>query len=251
MIPLLATGTVACTLHEPRKREVPNSPKPSANAPSPPYDAPPNGGAVQVLEKGFSATINGDTKAITYGIVFENSGDHVAFLTDVTIRMIDQSGKPIIDKTRRTPDIARQVRVILPGQRTGIGGTSYVDDIDVAALDVEVGKSAWWPIKNDFREFAKIDTRDVSVTLAPNRNEATLTFLIESGFESFPHNIWAWIVFRGNTGKITGGTTAMPVQFEISADDGNKALGKARVTSGIPTAVDPPKTAVYLLNDCC
>jgi hypothetical protein len=228
------------------------TPSPTAGPTGPPVPAAqaPDGGTVRVVEKGLSSMKDRDGKEmVSYGIVVENtSKDAVAVKTSATVRIIDAAGKAITDRTARATDVQREIGVVFPGQRVGIGGDTYVDRPGAATLTIEIGAAMWLPPGNRVIPVAKATAGEVKTE--HSGGSAALTFTVTSEYDDLLDDPSAQAVFRDPSGKIVGGTaphrTAASDQYRPG-----RSPGRINTTYGTPPGTDDSKTEIYISPFCC
>jgi hypothetical protein len=210
----------------------------------PPYDAPAGGGEVRVADSGLSNTEDSAGEAmVSYAVVVENTSEQVAYLTEISIRLVDDSGEPVKDLVNgEQDDVSRAVYVLLPGATAALGATTYVEHAGVADLEIGVGDSQWWPADGP-KQFAEITVDEV--TAEPDGSDgATVGYTAESGYEQQPDACAVQAVFRDSAGKVVGGSNAGDVASPQCPPRGSP--GEISVGYGLPSGIDLSKTEVYV-----
>jgi hypothetical protein len=184
----------------------------------PPHSQAPDGGEIRVVEHGFTAAAGTDSgdeiHVVSYGIVVENTSDHVATGTSVRVRMLDEDGRPVGPRSG-IGDAEHTIPVLLPGQRFGLGEPRWVKRSGTVELVVIVGESAgWWPVDHDLVAFPGITTGDVEVD--PYYGGALyVRFRIDSAYRVRFGGLTSsllyepartpYVLFRNSDGEIVGG----------------------------------------------
>ncbi|MEV0649725.1 hypothetical protein AB0I28_31160 [Phytomonospora sp. NPDC050363] len=216
-----------------------------------PLAAPPDGGEVRVVDKGFSAGEKDGKPVVSYGVVVENTSGWVAYLAAVSVRMVDGGGETIEDTVSGTVGdggadgaVVRDVRAIMPGTQAVLGNSTFVGAEGIADLEVTVDGVQWFPVENDEHEFAELTASDVRTTWGEGRETATLDYTVNSGYSGELEKVWAEAVFRNGEGVIVGGTH--PSGTVAGVHGPGASPGQIDVVGWVPSDVDDARTVVYL-----
>lgn len=209
----------------------------------PPYDEPPDGRGVRVVDVGFTQGSwwrEPGLHAYSYGVMVENTGDHVALDTKVEVRIAGNRQEHVIP-------------VLLPGQRFGIGDEADLDQKWTEEPDVAIDAGYWWPAAHDVIEYAAMTTRDI-ITLEREFGSLELRFTISSDYpvtvgnvaSRFPYETYAvpYVVFRDADGDIIGGASG---EVSTSVPPGLSFGRTSANVSGVlrPDDIDHARTSVY------
>ncbi|CAM3554832.1 hypothetical protein [Stackebrandtia soli] len=102
-----------------------------------------DGGSVEIVEYGFTPVkdVAGDDQ-ISWGVIVENtSADSVAIAT-VALAVKGEDGSSLTEGTGWDVDV--MTPLLAPGERVGIGSTSYIDDGEVADAKPTISAERWW-----------------------------------------------------------------------------------------------------------
>lgn len=171
----------------------------------PPFTEAPDGGELRVVESGvsvFTDPSDGD-RQLTWGVVLENTSDHVAVSTDVRAHAVDDAGERVATGWgwRRVlgPETVVQVA---PGARFSLGHTAELTGGEPADLEVEVSGSQWVPADAVGIVFPTLEATAVAV---PGGADSTRLDLDVSS--SLDEELEARVsaVMRDQSGEVIGG----------------------------------------------
>jgi hypothetical protein len=223
---------------------------PGLTALPPPTVRAPDGGVIRVVDQGVSALTDPSGKPLaSYGVVVENTGRGlVAVKVALSVRLTGADGRPVHDTVQGTAGSDATNRIVIqvfPGQRAGIGATTYVDRPGVAGIHVDAGPATWLPSGNGLVEVAALDASGVAVKVPGGRFPAVVTFTVTSGFHEAVDHPAAQAVFRDAAGRIVGGTGPDRTNPADRYGPGT-SHGEIDVTYGLPRGTDATRTEVYL-----
>lgn len=195
------------------------SPAPSLRSPTP-LAAAPDHGTVRVVESGFEniRDVAGE-RQVTWGAIVANTSDAATATALLTLTYRDAGGKKI-----KTESFYRSavVPTILPGQRTGIGDSAYVDS-RVSTVTVRVDRVAWSPDSGTAKpqmltvSHVTTDWRDQGESVpywgddtigeyTNDRGDLYVMFRVDSTYRTVVTDPGAAAVFRDAHGDIIGGS---------------------------------------------
>jgi hypothetical protein len=223
------------------------SPRAALTATPAPAPMAPTGGEIRIVEQGLSPMWDGNEKEmVTYGIIVENtSRDWAAVKTQATIRVTDSGGKPLTDLTGRTSTVIREIGVILPGQRVGIGADTHVDRPGAVSILVEIGESTWLPPDNELIRVAKVTAGGVKTVRQDTGSAVSLGFTVDSEYPTILEKPSAQAIFRDSAGRIVGGTAPGRTNPADRYGPG-RSTGRIDATYGRPATTDDTQTEVYI-----
>lgn len=171
-----------------------------------PLDEQPDGGEVEVVDQGFTTWTHvfgssTSEELFSYGVVVENTSDHVAVNTTVEVRAVettDTGGLPGPGEFR--------IPILLPGQQFGVGATGG-DPPELPDLAVEVDQGEWWPMDHDLVEFPEVSVDEVQVMRMSGQGDSgiSLEVALDSDYPSPFGEQYRYAVFRNSEGEIVGG----------------------------------------------
>jgi hypothetical protein len=180
-----------------------------------------------IRESGFG-TSGG---SVLYGLVIENLCPEVAINTAVPVQALDASGA-ILKETGAV------VPVILPGQKTGIGGSLTVGDgvAKVTDLTARIGNVAWLPAAG-FAAWPKATAEQVTLGARDQSGSAPLSYSVRTDPPGATLcSPMGHVLLRNTAGKIVSGASGKidgsPVQTTVAVRDG----------------VDPSRTEVFIVQ---
>ncbi|WP_406639893.1 hypothetical protein [Amycolatopsis sp. WGS_07] len=166
----------------------------------------PNGGAIEVAEKGVSSS-----GLASMGAVLHNTSDHIAYRTKVALKVIVSVNGLPPGPIQGAP-MTIEIPVLLPGQRAGIGRTLiHVGGRDkVHSADVAVQTTTWLP-NGALGTFAPTTDTYESISRSHTSLPADAVRYTEksTNCRALTSRRTA-VVFRDANGKITGGDLVPP-----------------------------------------
>jgi hypothetical protein len=215
----------------------------------------PERGGLDVIEFGF-AQIGSAAAPITrdgfasLGAIVANTSDQIAYQAQVTFRVLDDAGRSAV--LHSTNDPARQIPVILPGQRVGVGTRYAVRSesgkrIRIASVDVEITGSAWGAADaspTGAGLTGAVTARHLDTwRYGPDGLDASVTYEVDSPYCSALASAGAGVVFRDATGGIVGGG------FDPTASRHGCLPGRSTQSALLPRSLPPDadaeRTEVY------
>ncbi|MBC6462844.1 hypothetical protein [Actinomadura sp. HBU206391] len=188
---------------------------------------PPAGGQLRLVDRGlsvFPGPANGaeftpevkaarrDWDVVSWGILIENTSRWVAAFTVVDVDLVDAAGVVLSETDYRKRSKAETIVVLRPGERFGMGHTQPLEAPGrhpgkrlraPADLQVQIGRSTWFPPNSRYDEFARITASEIKT---PQNPGLTVSFMMESAYAT-SRRAWATSLFRNAAGKIIGGTS--------------------------------------------
>ncbi|MGH9214325.1 MAG: hypothetical protein ACRD2C_27210 [Acidimicrobiales bacterium] len=159
---------------------------------------PGDASAIEVVEEGWSTfTDFADTPTGSYGFVVENTGDEIIMGAELSVTVYDEA-EGVVKTASGT------VGSLRPGQRLGLGGDLYGDDVSngVGDIDVQVGQ-AQFPL--EVPTDGELTVSGVDWT--SDDFGLDVTFTVESTFSEQIDAPGASAVFRNAAGDIIGGAS--------------------------------------------
>ncbi|WP_432971044.1 hypothetical protein [Dactylosporangium sp. CA-233914] len=102
--------------------------------------AAPDGGAVRVVEQGFTDELNG---GVSYGAILANTSTSIAYRTRVTFTF-SRDGQVIEPASPDSGRSTQEIPVIMPGQRVGVGTFEPLPSPGtVSAAELRLGDTTW------------------------------------------------------------------------------------------------------------
>lgn len=205
----------------------------------------PERGGLDVIEFGY-AQIGSAAASITrdgfasLGAIVTNTSDQIAYQAEVTFRVLDEAGKSAV--LHSTNDPTRQIPVILPGQRIGVGTRYAVRSeagkrVRVASVDVEISGSAWGAADASptGAELAgAVTARHLDTwRYGPDGLDASVTYEVDSPYCSALASAGAGVIFRDATGGIVGGG------FDPTASQRGCLPGRSTQSALLPRSLPP------------
>lgn len=251
---LVAVGSLAFYFISSGQEELkggsPESPRESSSRPPSPYPSiPPDGGAVRVVDKGFTPVFKRDGDFMTsYGVVLENTSDFVARGIQIKIQLLDSSGKVIRDSSAPKRSVAenRGIRYIPPGVKDGISSIVYLPKSDVARLKVDVDVDFWWAADDDIpEEFPDVEVSDVKLERT-SHDDGLATFTVDVTRASSVY-FCVEVILRDAKGRIVGGASPTKVTPEYLPEGRSAAEADLR---WLPPRTDGERFDVYATPGC-
>jgi hypothetical protein len=162
---------------------------------------------------------------VSLGAVLENTGNSVAYRTQVKFKLFDASHTelPETGSVKSTAEIP----IILPGQRIGAGMGTYWSEVRVASIEIVAGATTWVPrdavghsfspVGATYLRTARFDPRiPTSVDIHYREMSANCRSLDNRGTA---------VVFRDSTGKVVGGDIGTPDTPIMFRDEHGDDLG--------------------------
>jgi hypothetical protein len=206
----------------------------------------PGGGGLRVVESGVSMSTDslGDPMA-TYGVLLENtSRDQVAYGAEISVTMLDASGQPVGDRIEKSTRVTKDLKVVTPQQRIGLGRYVYVDrGRTVTSVRVEIGASWWRPAAGT--RIAPLTTSGLSAAVLEDERVVKVRFTVENGYPIAVKRV-AMALFRDAGGAIVGGTGPEEVQASLGDFPPGRSPGEIESIGGPPPGVDLDRTEVYV-----
>lgn len=208
--------------------------------------SPPEDGGLRVVEKGF-AKLRGGWVAL--GVTVENTSEVVAYRTQVDFQVFDEQHRSAVDQTSTEPRTV--VRVILPGQRIGVGsqvlvrrGPGFLPQsvAEVAGFDVKMTTAQWWPLDSTARRTLQPVTVQYQQTKRIPPDAANYFYSVDSLLCGTVVRDGTSIIFRDHSGAVAGGRFIQAGNYETCVP------GKRNediLVGGIVKGVDEQKTEIY------
>ncbi|MGH8877672.1 MAG: hypothetical protein ACRD0P_10075, partial [Stackebrandtia sp.] len=192
-----------------------------ANVPDAPVDTASDDGEVKVVEQGFSKLTES-----TYSVAFvlKNTSKTDAAAPHVNVDFVDEGGDIVADE-ESGPSFSDDL--IPPGAKLGIGARTYVEQSDVADLEIEVDGSAWYPDREDL---GLIRVSDVAI-----KGGNAMTVKISSTYDSALFRPMYYALFRDGGGKLIGGDSPR------ADEDYRAAVPPGTATRSLLLNEHPPK----------
>lgn len=222
-----------------------------------PLHAAPDHGAVKIDETGFENIRDvAGAPQVTWGAVVVNTSGTATAAVDLRLTYLNRAGKKI--KVEGFYERAT-VPAVLPGQRAGVGGVTYLDDPAVAAVRIRVATTRWWvdagkpakltvgKVRTDWRDKGEQVPYWGGGKIGAFRNDrGTLyvTFRVDSTYRTVLSQPGASAVFRNAKGHIIGGSSLNDLGLDVALPPGwsDQYL---RVKYGPPEDIDEARTTVY------
>jgi hypothetical protein len=206
-----------------------------------------DGGTVRVVEQGFTARTSPTGRPlVSYGFVLENtSKTQAARDTVVVVSLADAQGRSITDYIISPK---RAIGAILgPGQRTGAGWNSRVDNPGTTKISLRVTRTTWTPAGARQRVNGH-DLAPAALTAdAVRASTGLVSFTVHSAYPTTLSTVWADVVYRNATGRIVGGTnTRLNGHWLTSSYPPGTSPGRLADPIGPPPGAALERTAVYL-----
>ncbi|GIG65854.1 hypothetical protein Pen01_21490 [Phytomonospora endophytica] len=197
---------------------------------------------VSVVEKGFSEGDHGGQPTVSYGVVVENTGGGTAYLTGISIRLLDAAGKPI-GEVGGGAERTRDIGVILPGHRAGIGYGAFLERAGVASIEVTVLGTQWTPLGDGTTRPAEL-TATWRSSERDDDDDLTVTFTVDSAYPAPIDGVTAEAVLRDAAGAVVGGTG--PASSRLTTVAPGESTGSIKETGPLPSDVDDARTEIHL-----
>jgi hypothetical protein len=276
-VALIAVGAVAATTigviaaqRGPADPPDPASPPtPSGHGPADlPLAAAEDGGELRIVESGFTPITDvAGEPMVTWGLVVENTSRETAASVTVNLDILDQHGDSLVTEIS---DYAttREISLVMPGQRAGIGDATYVTAPDVAEMSFRLDNPRWLPVANTVFPVAALTAGDIETSREDGRRvlmywdeegirpvEAehgplVVQFRVESGYDRILDDPSAQAVFRDRDGTIVGGTHPGDTDLWTTIPPG-WSIQRIRTGDGPPASADLARTEVYVYPTCC
>jgi hypothetical protein len=156
------------------------------------------------------------THDVSVGVVVENTSGQVAADVTVSLRPVDDRGRPVTIGGDATPELFEaHIGAVFPGRRAGVGRTFPVnnewqgqldDEREVADVAIEVSVAEWWPPGHHDLELAPMEARDARISWTPPDDvyPGVVTATIDSAYDE-PVEFMVDTVLRDPAGQIIGG----------------------------------------------
>lgn len=202
----------------------------------------PGGGGLRVVEEGHS---NVSRSTASFGAIVENTSDLVAYRARITFRPLDANGRSaVIEGSGEL--LAQEIPIILPGQRIGVGSSTYVAEersqpVTVARVEIEFGAVRWLP---EGKNFSIITARHLRTERS--RDEAdtgSVHYVAESRYCGGLFTRGVVTVFRDSGGAVVGGS----IYRDSSRERCQPGSTEEHVMAfrSIPREIDDTKTVTY------
>jgi hypothetical protein len=180
-----------------------------------------------IRESGFGTS----SDSVLYGLVIENLCPEVAINTGVPVQALDASGAVLKETGMVVP-------VLLPGQKTGIGGSlsvgggiAKVTDLTARIDDPE------WRQATSFAAWPKATADQVTIGARDQRGSAPLSYTVRT---DPPGAVLcapvAHVLLRDGTGKIVSGAS------------GKVDGPTVQTTIAVPDGADPSRAEIYIVQ---
>ncbi|ROO62549.1 hypothetical protein EDC02_4530 [Micromonospora sp. Llam0] len=222
--------------------------------------AAPDGNGLDVVESGFTQL--GSTSApitrnamVSIGAVVANTSTHTAHRALVTFDILDSAGESAVLTT--ILDQPREIPVILPGERVGVGGQFWIRSEDgqrvkVARVNATVSSATWTATAGtpDATTDAEgttaggITTRHLETRRqGTDQIDATVTYEVHSPYCRKWTSVGTSAVFRDEAGTVVGG--GFDPAVSPSACLPGRHPGSTLLPSSLPPAAADTRTEVY------
>lgn len=204
----------------------------------------PTEGGIEVVEQGFSVTLDTPTRTtpyVSFGVVLENTSDRQANGVSVEVDLLDAAGAVI--HTERAGSVK-----VRPGETFGIGSTICLPTTDVLdcatgpePVDIEVRhRVITWTDPNDE---GPITVEGVSTTVDPGASgdEMVTTFEATSPYQEQLGGPTPFAIYRNASGDIVGGDQG----YLGFIPPGGTVAGDVTTTYAVAD-VDATRTEVYV-----
>ncbi|WFE23652.1 hypothetical protein O7621_10470 [Solwaraspora sp. WMMD937] len=267
-----ATPTAPCV--GPPDRATPSATAEATATAAPDGNGPdgngPDGNGLDVVESGFTQL--GSTSApitrnamVSIGAVVANTSTHTAHRALVTFDVLDDAGESAVLTT--ILDRPREIPVILPGERVGVGGQFWIRSedgqrVEVARVNATVSGAAWTATATADTPDATADAAaeadaDAVATTAggittrhlqtrrhgTDQIDATVTYETRSPYCQKWTSVGASAVFRDDAGTVVGG--GFDPTVSPSACLPGQHSGSTLLPSSLPPAAADTRTEVY------
>lgn len=218
-------------------------------------------GEVAIVEQGHRAItdVAGEPQ-VTWGAMVENTSEEMVAVVQLKLAIRDADGESL-NKQHGDYALDPMVPAVLPGQRTGVGDTVYVDGPGVEKVDIEVQEVTWYPLGNASPDFGELKVSEVKSewvnkgeevpywgddeigSYVNERGHLLLRFRVDSGYGRIIERPGACAIFRLD-GKIVGGAPvdSMNSRAELPPGWSKQYL---KVKYGPPEKFDEAATKVY------
>jgi len=227
---------------------------------------PPDGNGLDVVESGFtqlgssSAPITRNSM-VSIGAVVANTSTHTAHRALVTFNVLDSAGESAVLTT--ILDQPREIPVILPGERIGVGGQFWIRSedgqrVEVARVNATVSGATWTATATpdtpaatgdpaaeaDATTAGGITTRHLETRRhGTDQIDATVTYEVRSPYCRKWTSVGTSAVFRDDAGTVVGG--GFDPTVSPSACLPGQHPGSTLLPSSLPPAAADTRTEVY------
>ncbi|WP_436776436.1 hypothetical protein [Yinghuangia sp. YIM S09857] len=230
----LLLATSGCSSDSPAPADTTLSAGPTPAAPAPPgsvaptpFAQPTDGGALRIVEQGFTATSDGKGAPwFSVGFVVENTSAFVATKIRVALALVDTAGQQVPYAGPR-PEHVIDIPVVLARQRLVVGVTEPLKRTGAADLRITVGPARWWVADRTDRTYREIHVSRIR-TETDGSGRTDWAFWSES--ELSLARVDAYILLRDKNGRIIGG--------QRSTGETASEFGRPH-TIGLPAALPP------------
>lgn len=194
----------------------------------------------------------GDT--VSYGVVLENTSDHMLVMVPVTLTFYDDAGAVVDEPAISDSDLQNMevtVDVIRPGQRVGFGGMSYLDRPGATRVEVAVGEPGQVlpQVEAEVLLGAAAQplplTSEVQSVSSGDSGEPVVHFTITSTGDELITTSTAYAILRDEGGHIIGGIDDRFFRVAVppgGTNEGELVLDDPMAVPGI----DPAQVEVYV-----
>jgi hypothetical protein len=251
-------------------------PAPSTPEPTPPETAPQeiplpaseDGGELRIVESGFSPITDvADEPLVTWGLVVENTSEQTAAAVDVSMDIVDDTGESLVTEISEYAK-SREISLIMPGERAGIGDSTYVTGPGVADVTFELHDPLWLPVGNELYPVASLTASEIELSreeggrVVPYWGEDGIAgywadegpliihFRVDSEYDYILDGPSAQAIFRNADGEVIGGTHPADSDVWATIPPG-WSIQRMRVQYGPPAPADLERTEVYPYAGCC
>jgi hypothetical protein len=268
-VPLVAIAVVAVIIGPAFDGE---DPAPSAGTPEIPaaeFDTPavaepvytPDDGDLKIVEFGYSELSDlSDDKMVSWAAVVENTSADTAVTGMVAFDADTKSGDRLGDQ--EYPPSAT-VPLLLPGERTAVGSTDYLERGGLSNGEVVVTEPQWWSadalpystpkVTADQIETARVGkgqtdsywSHDGIEALVDKDGDLTVHFRVDSESDKLYEDPTAMALFRDKDGDILGASN--PLDFDSGAEfPPGWSMQTLVVKQGPPKGTDEDAVEIYL-----
>jgi hypothetical protein len=208
--------------------------------------ASPPGGAVRVVEQGFTQLGSGRS-VVSLGAVLENTGEQAAYHTLIKFHVFDEAHQPV--SPAGSTQLIQEIPVILPGRRIGVGAFSYVVEgphftrATVASFEVEA-VSTQWVSPQRLASVAASNPRTNHYRPQEAEN-AVINYTVTSGYCSELHSRGVVAVYRDARGAIVGGNLDWPGTSGRRACSPGSYDEWVGAQGALPPSTDDSRTEIY------
>jgi hypothetical protein len=219
-----------------------------------------DGGRLRLVEQGFTQLKQSVTRTLTpgygpnhpepyqpvrVGIVVENtSRTQVAAAPKITVRYLDQTGKPVPEQWSGN-GAASGPGAVFPGQRVGYVAFFSIDAVTVSRVDVQVLGASWMaPTEAAGWTQSPLTATGASLQRTGSPKVSVIAFTAHSGYRGMIGAVPV-AIYRDPSGKIVGGSHFDQI-LGLQHYPPGTAAGSLTVTDWLPADLDPTHIDVYL-----